>query len=127
MRTFEATPAIGRAANLISVLEPSHMKVATVYGATHGLGLATAKQLLNSGFRVELIGRNFDLVDQLIMGDENIARMPGSSGTILSRIISKICSWKFIKNQTPFSTQPELDSLGHFLIQASSMSKIAFT
>lgn len=50
------------------------MKVATVYGATHGLGLATAKQLLNSGFRVELIGRNFDLVDQLLMGDENIAK-----------------------------------------------------
>lgn len=35
------------------------MKVATIYGGTHGLGLETALQLVTSGYQVDLIGRDF--------------------------------------------------------------------
>jgi short-subunit dehydrogenase len=40
------------------------MKVATIYGASHGLGLATAKYLVDDGFTVELVGRDFALAQE---------------------------------------------------------------
>lgn len=40
------------------------MKVVTIYGASHGLGLAAAKRLVEDGFTVELIGRDFALAQE---------------------------------------------------------------
>lgn len=37
------------------------MAIATIYGGSHGLGLATAKRLYDDGFTVELVGRDFSL------------------------------------------------------------------
>ena len=46
------------------------MKVATIYGASHGLGLATAKHLVDDGFTVELVGRDFALAQETFAATE---------------------------------------------------------